>query len=264
MSTELIGRWIDHRIIRAGPEAPRKQLCLVRPWADEVVSSYTITFAAFIITAGALGDRIGAKRISWQVRHLHRGMARLRVGTHRDCSVGGQGDAGTGRRYPCSERAGVAQPRLSDERGRGRAAGIWAAGASVALISGPLIGGGLIALVGWRSIFLVNLPIGLAGLWLSWRYVTETTRSPQREFDLPGQIAAIVSLGCLAGGIIEGGARPWSDDFVIAGFGRILAESAAKVMGSPLAIPSFFEIKESDGVRKLSEKNRILFFRSPR
>jgi hypothetical protein len=80
---------------------------------------------------------------------------------------------------------------------------------------------------------LVNLPIGLAGLWLSWRYVTETTRSPQREFDLPGQIAAIVSLGCLARGIIEGGARPWSDDFVIAGFGRILAESAAKVMGSP-------------------------------
>jgi MFS family permease len=134
-------------------------------------------------------------------------MARLRVGTHRDCSVGGQGDAGTGRRYPCSERAGVAQPRLSDERGRGRAAGIWAAGASVALISGPLIGGGLIALVGWRSIFLVNLPIGLAGLWLSWRYVTETTRSPQREFDLPGQIAAIVSLGCLAGGIIEGFAQ---------------------------------------------------------
>jgi hypothetical protein len=63
MSTELIGRWIDHRIIRAGPEAPRRQLCLVRPWADEVVSSYTITFAAFILTAGALGDRIGAKRI---------------------------------------------------------------------------------------------------------------------------------------------------------------------------------------------------------
>jgi MFS family permease len=54
--------------------------------------------------------------------------------------------------------------------------GIWAAGTSVALISGPLTGGGLIALVGWRSIFLVNLPIGPAGLWLSWRCVTETTQ----------------------------------------------------------------------------------------
>ena len=58
---------------------------------------------------------------------------------------------------------------------RGRAVGIWAAGASLALTAGPLVGGALIALVGWRSIFLVNLPIGLAGLWLTWRYASETT-----------------------------------------------------------------------------------------
>ena len=62
-----------------------------------------------------------------------------------------------------------------DEKRRGRAVGIWAAGASLALTAGPLVGGGLIALVGWRSIFLVNLPIGLAGLWLTWRYASETT-----------------------------------------------------------------------------------------
>src|SRR6202035_1779620 len=105
-----------------------------------------------------------------------------------------------------------------DEKGRGRAVGIWAAGASMALISGPLIGGGLIALVGWRAIFLVNLPIGLAGMWLSWRYASETTRSPQREIDLPGQLAAIAALGCLAGAIIEGGALGWSHPFVIAAF----------------------------------------------
>jgi DHA2 family methylenomycin A resistance protein-like MFS transporter len=76
----------------------------------------------------------------------------------------------------------------------------------------------LIALVGWRSIFLVNLPIGLAGLWLSWRYASETTRSPQREIDLPGQLAAIACLGCLAGAIIEGGTLGWGHPLVIAGF----------------------------------------------
>src|ERR1700723_308143 len=105
-----------------------------------------------------------------------------------------------------------------DEKQRGRAVGIWAAGASFALISGPLLGGALIALVGWRSIFLVNLPIGLAGLWLSWRYASETTRSPQREIDLPGQAAAIAALGCLAGAIIEGGTLGWRHPFVIAAF----------------------------------------------
>jgi DHA2 family methylenomycin A resistance protein-like MFS transporter len=185
------------------------------------VSSYTITFAAFILTAGALGDRIGAKRI------FMAGFAIVTVASLA-CALAPTAIVLLAARSAMQELgAAILVPNslallsdaYPDERGRGRAVGIWAAGTSVALISGPpLIGGGLIALVGWRSIFLVNLPIGPAGLWLSWRCVTETTRPRQREFDLPGQIAAIVSLGCLAGGIIEGGARRWSDAFVIAGF----------------------------------------------
>ena len=106
----------------------------------------------------------------------------------------------------------------ADETARGRAVGIWAAGASVALTAGPFVGGALIALVGWRAIFLVNLPIGLAGLWLAWRHASQTTRLKQREIDLPGQAAAIVALGAFAGSLIEGGARGWSDLVVIASF----------------------------------------------
>jgi DHA2 family methylenomycin A resistance protein-like MFS transporter len=105
-----------------------------------------------------------------------------------------------------------------DDKARGRAVGIWAAGASLTLTAGPLAGGGLIALVGWRSIFLVNLPVGLTGLWLTWRYAEETRRSPSHELDLPGQAAAIATLGLLAGAIIEGGAIGWSNPLVLASF----------------------------------------------
>src|SRR5438046_2984969 len=98
-------------------------------------------------------------------------------------------------------------------------------GASVALTAGPFVGGVLIALVGWRSIFLVNLPIGAAGLWLAWRYAEETPRLSQREIDLPGQIAAITALGTLAGALIEGGRLGWSHPLVIVGF------AAAAVVG---------------------------------
>jgi DHA2 family methylenomycin A resistance protein-like MFS transporter len=104
--------------------------------------------------------------------------------------------------------------------------GIWAAGASLALTAGPLAGGVLIALVGWRSIFFVNLPIGLTALWVTWRYARETPRSPQRELDLPGQAAAIGALGCLAGAIIEGGARGWGHPWVLAGFTGFAALAA--------------------------------------
>src|SRR5258708_32335234 len=119
----------------------------------------------------------------------------------------------------------------ADPKAAGRAVGFWAGGAGVALTAGPFVGGALIALVGWRSIFLVTLPIGAAGLWLAWRYAKETPRLAQREIDLPGQIAAITALGALAGALIEGGALGWSHPFVIAGF------AAAAVAGLPFVWP---------------------------
>src|SRR6185437_11514852 len=117
-----------------------------------------------------------------------------------------------------------------DDKSRGRAVGIWAAGASLALTAGPLVGGSLIALAGWRWIFFVNLPIGLLGLWLTWRYASETTRSPNREVDLPGQIAAVTSLGCLAGAIIEGGAIGWTHPLVLASFAAFVILTVLFVM----------------------------------
>ena len=184
-----------------------------------VVSAYTIAFAAFILTAGALGDRIGAKRVF---------MAGFAIFTAASVTCALAPDAAILIAARCVQglAAAILVPNslalLShayvDERARGRAVGVWAAGASLALTAGPLIGGGLITLIGWRSIFFVNLPIGLAGLWLTWRFAGETTQSAQREIDLPGQIAAIAALGTLAGAIIEGGSLGWKNPFVIAGF----------------------------------------------
>ena len=184
-----------------------------------VVSSYTIAFAAFILTAGALGDRIGAKRIFMAGFAIFTAASvGCALAPNAAILIAARGVQGLGAAILVPNSLALLSHAYPDEKQRGRAVGIWAAGASLALISGPLIGGGLIALVGWRSIFLVNLPIGLAGLWLSWRYATETTRYQQREIDLPGQIAAIAALGCLAGAIIEGGTLGWGNPFVIAGF----------------------------------------------
>jgi DHA2 family methylenomycin A resistance protein-like MFS transporter len=184
-----------------------------------VVSAYTIAFAAFILTAGALGDRIGAKRIF---------MAGFAIFTAASVGCGLAPNAwtliaaravqGLGAAVLVPNSLALLSHAYPDDKSRGRAVGIWAAGASLTLTAGPLVGGGLIALVGWRWIFFVNLPIGLLGLWLTWRYASETTRAPQREVDLPGQVAAITALGCLAGAIIEGGAIGWRNPFVIAGF----------------------------------------------
>src|SRR5260221_14382968 len=184
-----------------------------------MVSAYTIAFAAFILTAGALGDRIGAKRVFMV------GFA-LFAAASAACAVAPSAAILIAARCVQGLAAAILVPNslallshaYADEKARGRAVAVWAAGASLALTAGPFVGGALITLVGWRSIFLVNLPIGLAGLWLSWRYAAETTRAPSREIDLPGQLAAIDALGALAGAIIEGGAVGWEHPSLIGEF----------------------------------------------
>jgi DHA2 family methylenomycin A resistance protein-like MFS transporter len=84
--------------------------------------------------------------------------------------------------------------------------------------------------VGWRSIFLVNLPIGVLGFWLTWRYTNETVQSSDRKLDLLGQTAAIGALGCLAGAMIEGGALGWTAPLVLLGFGSFAIFSALFVL----------------------------------
>jgi len=184
-----------------------------------VVSAYTIAFAALILTAGALGDRIGAKRVFiagfaiFTAASLACALAPSALSL-----IAARGVQGLGAAILVPNSLALLSHAYPDEKARGRAVGIWAAGASLALTAGPLVGGGLIGSVGWRSIFFVNLPIGLAGLWLTWRYASETTRAAGREVDLPGQIAAIAALGALAGAIIEGGASGWTSPVVLAGF----------------------------------------------
>ncbi len=184
-----------------------------------VVTAYTVAFAAFILTAGALGDRVGAKRIfigGFAIFTLASlACARAPSATFLIAARAVQGLAAA---ILVPNSLTLLNHAYTDPKARARAVGFWAAGASVALTAGPLVGGALIALVGWRAIFLVNLPIGAAGLWLAWRYAEETPRLAQREIDLPGQIAAITALGGLAGALIEGGALGWSHPLVITGF----------------------------------------------
>jgi DHA2 family methylenomycin A resistance protein-like MFS transporter len=184
-----------------------------------IVSAYTIAFAALILTAGALGDRLGAKKIFMMGFTLFTlASAACAWAPSSMLLIASRALQGVGAAILVPNSLALLNHAYPDEKQRGRAVGIWAAGASLALTAGPLAGGGLIALIGWRSIFLVNLPIGIVGLWLTWRYASETARSREHELDLTGQAAAIAALGSLAGAIIEGGVRGWSNRWVLTGF----------------------------------------------
>jgi DHA2 family methylenomycin A resistance protein-like MFS transporter len=196
-----------------------------------VVTAYTIAFAALILTAGALGDRLGAKGVFMAGFMIFTAASlACALAPNATLLIAARAIQGAGAAILVPNSLALLNHAYPNETERGRAVGIWAADASLALTAGPLAGGILIALAGWRSIFLVNLPIGLAGLWLTSRYAVETPHSPRRELDLPGQAASIIALGCLAGAIIEAGAAGWTSRWVLVGFAVAFATGILLVL----------------------------------
>src|SRR5215469_14860984 len=164
-----------------------------------VVNAYTVVFASLILTSGALGDRLGAKRlliggfILFVVASMACGAAPNLVILIAARAVQGIGGS---MLVPCS--LALLDHTYKEPAARAKAVGIWAGVAGVALAGGPVIGGMLIASIGWRAIFFINLPLGLLGIWLTARHASESTQSRERPLDLTGQTAAIIAVAALA------------------------------------------------------------------
>jgi MFS family permease len=167
-----------------------------------IVDSYALAFAALLLSAGALGDQIGARKgfivgFAAFVASLGCGLARGPIALIVARAFQGIGAA---LLVPCS-LALLNQAAGNDTRLRARAVSLWTASGSVALAVGPVLGGFLVDSLGWRSIFLINFPIGLAGIFLTQAFVQE---SPSRHhtFDPAGQLLAITALLGLVGAVI--------------------------------------------------------------
>ena len=86
---------------------------------------------------------------------------------------------------------------------RARAVGIWAGAGGLGLAAGPVVGGVVVDQFGWPTIFFLNLPLGLIGLWLTIVHAPSGSKVPDRSLDLIGQALAIVALAALTFGFVE-------------------------------------------------------------
>ncbi len=104
---------------------------------------------------------------------------------------------------------------FTDRAERARAIGVWGAAVGVSLALGPVVGGLLIASVGWRGIFWVNIPVGLAAIVLTALFVPESKAPHPRRLDAVGQVLVILTLASLIYGIIEGPRHGWGSPEII-------------------------------------------------
>jgi len=122
---------------------------------------------------------------------------------------------------------------FTDDAARARAIGVWGSVAGLALACGPVLGGILVSGIGWRSIFWINVPVGLIAIALTGRFVRESRAAQPRRLDARGQLLVIVLLGCVTAGIIEGPRSGWGSAPIAALFAvAVLAAIALVVVES--------------------------------
>jgi EmrB/QacA subfamily drug resistance transporter len=192
-----------------------------------VVDGYTLMFAALLLTAGSLADRLGARRafgcglVVFVLASVACGLAPVLGFLVAARFVQG---AAAAAMMPAS--MALIRHAFPDPQARGRAVGIWAMGGAVASSSGPVLGG-VLTLVDWRLIFFLNVPAGAVALLL----LARTQRAQQRAvpFDVTGQVTGVIAMGGLTFGAIEGGSRGFADPAVIAALGVAVLAAAGFV-----------------------------------
>lgn len=168
-----------------------------------VVTAYTLPLASLLLTTGALGDRWGARRL-FIAALLAFALASLVCAFSASLPV-----LIAARTLQGIAASGLLPMVLSlvakgwqDRAERARVVNTLAIVGGVAMVVGPFGGGFMTQALGWQSIFLINVPIGLLGAWLARRHVHETPRR-RAPLDLPGVIVGTSALTALMGGLIE-------------------------------------------------------------
>ena len=194
-----------------------------------MVDAYAVAFAAFMLSAGALGDRFGARRA------FQCGMALFGLASIACAAAPGilALDAarvlqGLGAAVMLPNSLSLLNHALAHEPAqRARAIGYWTAAGAISIALGPVLGGLLVAGVGWRAIFWVNVPLCLARRLA----VDAAARDPHRRrrppLDVAGQVLATLALSALIATLIEARALGLHDARIWAGRRATLALAAA-------------------------------------
>jgi MFS transporter, DHA2 family, methylenomycin A resistance protein len=185
-----------------------------------VVNSYTLVFASLMLTAGAVGDRVGSK-LSYQTGLVLFTLASLcsAVSPSLGLLVGARALQGLGAAVMLPASLALLSHAFPDPTERSHAVTAWANTASLGFAAGPVLGGVLTTWLGWRSIFWINVPIGILALCLNQVWVEETRIARPRPIDWAGQSMIGVSLFALTYSLIEAGRKGWNNPAVLAALG---------------------------------------------
>ena len=183
-----------------------------------VTAGYTLTFAALLLTAGALTDRFGGRRVFLAGAGAFGGLSAVcALAPDPATLVALRALLGAAGALLLPSSLAVISGMFTDRALRARALGSWAAITGLALVAGPPVGGLLTQLFSWRAVFVVNVPIAAAAVAVVRRCTRPVAAPSPRELDPAGQLLAVLTLGTLTAGLTRAGDAGWADPWTAAG-----------------------------------------------
>src|SRR5215472_2327426 len=210
------------------------------------IDAYTLVLASLLLLAGSTADRVGRRRT------FETGLAIFSAGSLLCSLAPGLGSLVAFRAIQAVGGSMLNPVAMSiitntfiEPRARARAIGIWGGVVGLSMAFGPIAGGLLVETVGWRSIFWVNVPVGIAAIALTALFVPESRAPRPRKLDPVGQVLVIILLAALVYGLIEGPGSGWTSAKILSSFSAAALAFLALALyeprrEEPLIDPRFF------------------------
>jgi EmrB/QacA subfamily drug resistance transporter len=217
MSLFIVG--LDVTVVNVALPAIGRELHAGISGLQWAVGAYSVVMASLLMFSGSMADRLGRRR-TFVIGLVVFSMASVA------CSLAPSIEFLVAFRVLQAVGASMLNPvamsiitnTFTDPRERAQAVGVWGAVFGIAMALGPIVGGTLVSSLDWRSIFWINLPVGLAAIALTLRFIPESRAPRPRRFDPIGQVLVITLLATLTFGIIEAPSRGWSSPAILAAF----------------------------------------------
>jgi EmrB/QacA subfamily drug resistance transporter len=225
---------VDSTIVNVALPSIQRDLQAPVSGLQWTVDAYTVVIASVLILAGSTADRFGRRRV-FQI-----GLATFTLGSLLCSLAPGLGwlvafrmiqAVGGSMMNPVA--VSIIANTFTDARERARAIGIWGGVFGLSIAAGPPLGGVLVDGVGWRGIFWVNIPVGVAAIVLTALFVPESRAARPRRIDPVGQVLVIVTLASLTYAIIEGPRTGWTSPVIVGLFALAAAAAAALIAYEP-------------------------------
>ncbi len=235
---------MDVTIVNVALPAIRRDLRATTAGLQWVIDAYTLVLASLLMLAGSLADRFGRRRV------FQLGLALFTLAS-ASCSLAPT----LGVLIACRMLQAVGASMLNpvamsiitnvfiEPKARARAIGTWGAVVGVSMGLGPLIGGALTQAVGWRSIFWVNVPVGVVALVLAQMFVPESKAPRPRRADPLGQLLMLGALAAVTYAVIEGPTLGWGSPFIVGLFAGTVALVAALLAYEPRLEEPLLELR---------------------